>query len=175
MLIISSLSEWRGKNSLFIISFFGANLPHVRTSSVPRPASAPNRSKRYPPFLMMGATIPFIARYRKEATGSLDEVALTTIRDTIARHKELTDRKAAILKSLEERALLTEALKSAIDKASTATALEDLYQQYRPKKRTRAMIARRRGLNPCQADDECCHRSITSQKIAPTGSRKIYH
>ena len=95
-----------------------------------------------------GATIPFIARYRKEATGSLDEVALTTIRDTIAHHKELTDRKAAILKSLEERALLTEPLKSAIDKASTATALEDLYQQYRPKKRTRAMIAREKGLEP---------------------------
>lgn len=95
-----------------------------------------------------GATIPFIARYRKEHTGSLDEIAITTIRDALAKERELSARKDAILKSLQERELLTESLQREIESASTSTALEDLYQPYRPKKRTRAMIAREKGLEP---------------------------
>ncbi len=95
-----------------------------------------------------GATVPFIARYRKEATGSLDEVAITNIRERLVSLAELDQRREAILKSLEERNLLTEALKSAIVQAATLTALEDLYQPYRPKRRTRAMIAREKGLEP---------------------------
>jgi uncharacterized protein len=95
-----------------------------------------------------GATVPFIARYRKEATGSLDEVAITTIRDGLISLAELDQRREAILKSLEERNLLTDALKAAIAKAETITTLEDIFQPYRPKRRTRAMIAKEKGLEP---------------------------
>ena len=95
-----------------------------------------------------GATVPFIARYRKEATGSLDEVAITNIRDRLVNLAELDQRREAILKSLEERNLLTDALKTAIAKAETLTALEDIYLPYRPKRRTRATIAKEKGLEP---------------------------
>ena len=94
------------------------------------------------------ATIPFIARYRKEATGNLDEVALMSIRDRLAQLKELDSRKAAILKSLDERKLLTPALTAAVMGAQTLAKLEDIYLPYRPKKRTRAMIAKEKGLEP---------------------------
>ena len=95
-----------------------------------------------------GATVPFIARYRKEATGSLDEVAITTIRERMLGLAEFDQRREAILKSLEERNLLTDALKAALAKAETLTALEDIFQPYRPKRRTRAMIAKELGLEP---------------------------
>ena len=95
-----------------------------------------------------GGTIPFIARYRKEQTGSLDEVAITAIRDGLARLRALEDRKQTILKSLETRQLLTPALKGGISEASTSAQLEDIYQQYRPKKRTRALMAKEKGLMP---------------------------
>src|SRR5512133_1542704 len=95
-----------------------------------------------------GATVPFIARYRKEATGSLDEVAITSIRERLVALADLDQRREAIIKSLEERNLMTDALKSAIARAETLTALEDIYQPYRPKRRTRAMIAREKGLEP---------------------------
>ena len=88
-----------------------------------------------------GATIPFIARYRKEATGLLDEVAITSIRDRLAQLEELDRRRDAILKSLEERNLLTDELKASILAADTASVLEDLYLPYRPKRRTRATVA----------------------------------
>ena len=95
-----------------------------------------------------GATVPFIARYRKEATGSLDEVAITAIRDRMAQLAELDDRRAAIVQSLQERELLTDELASAIAGAETMTALEDIYAPYRPKRRTRATIAKEAGLEP---------------------------
>jgi uncharacterized protein len=95
-----------------------------------------------------GATVPFIARYRKEATGSLDEVAITSIRERLLSLAELDQRRDAILKSLAERNLLTDELKSAIINSETLTALEDLYQPYRPKRRTRATIAKEMGLEP---------------------------
>ncbi|HYG98887.1 MAG TPA: Tex-like N-terminal domain-containing protein, partial [Terriglobales bacterium] len=95
-----------------------------------------------------GATVPFIARYRKEATGLLDEVAITTIRERLLALAELDQRRDSILKSLEERNLLTDVLKTAIGGADTVTALEDIYQPYRPKRRTRATIAREQGLEP---------------------------
>jgi len=94
------------------------------------------------------ATVPFIARYRKEATGSLDEVAVTAIRDRLAALAELDARRAAIVKSLTERELLTEELRDKVMAADTMTALEDIYLPYRPKRRTRAIIARERGLEP---------------------------
>src|SRR5215469_10321480 len=95
-----------------------------------------------------GATVPFIARYRKEATGSLDEVAITSIRERLLSLAEFDQRRDSILKSLEERNLLTNELKSAIAKAETITTLEDIYQPYRPKRRTRATIAKEQVLEP---------------------------
>ena len=95
-----------------------------------------------------GATVPFIARYRKEVTGQLDEVVITAVRDRLAALVELDARREAIRKSLVERNLLTEALKAGIDQADSLTALEDLYAPYRPKRRTRAMIAQEAGLGP---------------------------
>jgi uncharacterized protein len=98
--------------------------------------------------LAEGATVPFISRYRKEATGSLDEVAITSIRERLVSLAEVDQRREAILKSLTERNLLTDALKNAIDRAESLTVLEDLYLPYRPKRRTRAMIAKEKGLDP---------------------------
>jgi len=98
--------------------------------------------------LDQGATIPFIARYRKEKTGSLDEVAIAGIRDRIDELNTLDNRKQAILKSLRERELLTNTLQLDIQKASSMTELEDMYEKYRPKKRTRAQMAKEKGLEP---------------------------
>ncbi|GAB4420661.1 MAG: Tex family protein [Bacteroidia bacterium] len=95
-----------------------------------------------------GATIPFMARYRKEVTGSLDEVQLAQIRDRAEQLDQLDKRREAILKSLEERQLLTDDLRHAIGDAATLATLEDIYLPYRPKRRTRATIARERGLEP---------------------------
>jgi uncharacterized protein len=98
--------------------------------------------------LAEGATVPFIARYRKEATGSLDEVAITAVRDRMAQLVELEQRREAVLKSLAERNLLSDALKVSIGGAETLASLEDLYAPYRPKRRTRATIAKEAGLEP---------------------------
>lgn len=95
-----------------------------------------------------GATVPFIARYRKEMTGSMDEVQIATIRDRLEQLRELDARRASILKSLEDSKNLTDTLKTALDRAKTLTELEDIYAPYKPKRRTRAMIARERGLEP---------------------------
>ncbi len=93
-----------------------------------------------------GGTVPFIARYRKEATGSLDEVVLSNIRDRMAQLEELSKRRESILKSLQERELLSEDLKEKIVAAETMTTLEDIYLPFRPKRRTRATIAKEKGL-----------------------------
>jgi len=95
-----------------------------------------------------GATIPFIARYRKEATDSLDEVAITAVRDRLNQLMELDKRREAILKSLEERGQLTDELKEKILSAETMVVLEDIYLPYRPKRRTRATVAKEKGLEP---------------------------
>ena len=95
-----------------------------------------------------GATVPFIARYRKEATSSLDEVVITDIRDRLSQLRMLWDRRETILTSLEERNLLTEELRKAVLSAETMATLEDAYLPYRPKRRTRATIAIEKGLEP---------------------------
>jgi len=95
-----------------------------------------------------GGSVPFIARYRKEATGSLDEVQVTAIRDALAQREELEKRRAAMLKSLSERGILTSALESSLGAATELGALEDIYRPHRAKRRTRATIARERGLEP---------------------------
>jgi uncharacterized protein len=98
--------------------------------------------------LLAGNTIPFVARYRKEATGELDEVQLRDLRDRHEYLAELDDRRAAILKSIDEQGKLTPELRASIERATTKSALEDLYLPYKPKRRTRATIALERGLGP---------------------------
>ena len=98
--------------------------------------------------LEQGATVPFIARYRKEVTGSLNEVQITAIRDLLLKLKEIDKRRAAILASIAEQGKLTPELEKQIGEATTMTELEDLYLLYKPKRRTRATMAMERGLEP---------------------------
>ncbi|NQV01025.1 MAG: RNA-binding transcriptional accessory protein [Bacteroidia bacterium] len=98
--------------------------------------------------LESGATIPFIARYRKEMTGSMDETVITRVRNRLQQLKDLDSRREAILKSLREQEKLTEELESAVMKAATMAELEDIYLPYKPKRKTRASMAREKGLEP---------------------------
>ena len=98
--------------------------------------------------LAEGATVPFIARYRKELTGGLDEVQIRAIEERRIYVLELEERRAAILNSIAEQGQLTEALRIKVMGCETKAALEDLYLPFKPKRRTRAMIARERGLAP---------------------------
>jgi uncharacterized protein len=98
--------------------------------------------------LETGATIPFISRYRKEATGSLDEVQIGNIKDLYAKWLELDKRRAAILDSIAEQGKLTPELREKIEQAETMSVLEDLYLPYRPKRKTRASVAIEKGLQP---------------------------
>ncbi len=136
-----------------------------------------------------GSTVPFMARYRKEATGSLDEVAITAIRDRLEQLAELDKRREAILKSLTEREILTAELEAAIGEADILSALEDIYLPYRPKRRTRASIAREKGLEPLAAilldqNDNCdpeqaaaafvdAEKEVESSEDALAGARDI--
>ena len=95
-----------------------------------------------------GATVPFIARYRKEATGGMDEVMITTVRDRLEQLRELEKRREAILKSIEKQENLTPELQKKIEAASTLAELEDIYLPYKPKRKTRASVAREKGLEP---------------------------
>ena len=95
-----------------------------------------------------GATIPFISRYRKERTGSLDEVQIAAVKSRYERLLELDKRRETILHSIEEQGKLTEELKRQIDSAESLSALEDIYLPYKPKRKTRASVARARGLEP---------------------------
>jgi uncharacterized protein len=109
---------------------------------------APARVRAAAELLAAGGTIPFIARYRKEATDSLDEVQITAVRDRLEQLGELDRRREAILASLTERGLLDDDLQAAVLGAGTLANLEDIYLPHRPKRRTRATIARERGLAP---------------------------
>lgn len=95
-----------------------------------------------------GGTVPFISRYRKEATGELDEVQVAAIRDRVLQLRELAKRKEAVLKSIEEQGKLTPELKAKVETAETMSKLEDIYLPYKPKRRTKATIAREKGLEP---------------------------
>ena len=95
-----------------------------------------------------GATVPFIARYRKERTGELDEVKITAIRDRLEQLEVLDKRRESIISSLEERKLLTEELRAKVETAATLNSLEDIYLPFKPRKRTRATIAKELGLEP---------------------------
>lgn len=95
-----------------------------------------------------GATLPFIARYRKESTGGLDEIQIAAIRDRLEQVKELNKRRENILNSLKERELLNPALCASVEAAQTLSELEDVYLPHRPKRKTKAAIARQKGLEP---------------------------
>ena len=114
-----------------------AHLDLIARETGIRPASVAATAK----LLAEGATIPFISRYRKEATGMLDEVQIQAIRDRMLQLAELDSRRATILKSLDERQLLSPELKKKILAALTLTTLEDLFAPYRPKRQTRASMA----------------------------------
>src|SRR5437016_6705448 len=95
-----------------------------------------------------GATVPFVARYRKEATGALDDAQLRALDERLRYLRELDERRAAILDSINQQGKLDAALKHAINAADSKARLEDLYLPYRPKRRTKARIAREAGLDP---------------------------
>ena len=117
--------------------------------------------------LEQGATVPFIARYRKEATGSLNEVQITAIRDLLLRLKELDKRREAILSSVNEQGKLTPELEKQILAATNMTELEDLYLPYKPKRRTRATMAVERGLEPLANEIQkqySCHLDQLAEK-----------
>ena len=95
-----------------------------------------------------GATIPFIARYRKEMTGSLDEVAIAAIKSALDKFREIEKRKETILKAIEEQGKLTDSLKKRIKDTYDATELEDIYLPYKKKRKTRATAAKEKGLEP---------------------------
>ena len=97
--------------------------------------------------LEQGCTVPFIARYRKEATGSLNEVQITVIRDLLLKLKELDKRREAIIASITEQGKLTPELEQQLCNAQSMTELEDLYLPYKPKRKTRASMAIERGLD----------------------------
>lgn len=98
--------------------------------------------------LASGATVPFISRYRKEVTGGLDEVAIRDIEVELQRLTALDERRLTIIGTIEQQGRMTDELRRALEEAATPTALEDLYLPYRPRRRTRATVARERGLEP---------------------------
>ena len=121
-----------------------------------------------------GATVPFVARYRKEATGGLDDTQLRTLADRLEYLRELEKRRAAILESVKSQDKLTDDLAAAIAKAETKAQLEDIYLPYKPKRRTKAMIARENGLEPLaeailadrSADPEVLAAGYLSENVA---------
>ncbi|MBP5501432.1 MAG: RNA-binding transcriptional accessory protein, partial [Bacteroidales bacterium] len=112
-----------------------------------------------------GATVPFISRYRKEQTGTLNEVQVSQIKDEIKKYEELEKRKASILESIESQGKLTDELKAKIDEVITITDLEDLYLPYKQKKKTRASVAKEKGLEPL-ADKILLQQNADPEKLA---------
>jgi uncharacterized protein len=137
---------------------------HVRAIAAEL-ALTPARVAAVARLLDEGGTVPFIARYRKEATGSLDEVAVAAVRDRLQALAELDKRREAILASLIERDLLTDALRRDIEAAADKARLEDIYLPHRPKRRTRGAMALERGLGPL-ADALFAQRGVNPQAEA---------
>lgn len=116
--------------------------------------------------LAEGATIPFIARYRKEMTGSMDEVAIMSIRDRLHQLEELEKRRETVLNSITEQGKLTGELQRQIEEAPTMAVLEDLYLPFRPKRRTRATIAREKGLEPLARQLMSQHQGVDPELVS---------
>ena len=131
------LSSLENSNDMVLINIIAKELGLV-----------PDKVKNTVDLLEGGATVPFISRYRKEATGSLDEVAIGEIKDMHAKLSALMQRKATVIATIEELGKLTPELKKRIDDCFDSVELEDIYMPYRPKRRTRATIAKERGLEP---------------------------
>ncbi|MCB1407032.1 MAG: hypothetical protein KDK01_12445, partial [Rhodobacteraceae bacterium] len=112
-----------------------------------------------------GATVPFVARYRKEATGGLDDTQLRTLGERLSYLREMEARRGVILAEIRSQGKLTEALEKAITAAETKAVLEDLYLPYKPKRRTKAMIARENGLEPL-ADAVLADRAADPEALA---------
>ena len=112
-----------------------------------------------------GATVPFIARYRKEVTGGLDDIQLRALETRLSYLRELEDRRAAVLASIDEQGKLSDELRADIEAADSKARLEDLYLPYKPKRRTRAQIAREAGLEPL-ADALLAHPSQAPETAA---------
>ncbi len=110
-----------------------------------------------------GSTVPFIARYRKEATESLDDAQLRTLEERLRYLRELEERRTAILESVREQGKLDEALEASIRAAETKARLEDIYLPFKPKRRTKAQIARRRGSNRWRKACSATRRSTRSR------------
>ena len=140
---------------------------------------APQQALAVKKLLDDGCTVPFIARYRKEAHGNLDEVKIGKIQERLAYYTELEERKATVLKSIDEQGKLTDELRAQIEACFVKSRLEDLYQPYKPKRRTRAQVAREKGFEPLAdsiwagspdpaADDEALQyaRDILAERIA---------
>mgnify|MGYP000128524000 CR=1 FL=1 len=116
-----------------------------------------------------GSTVPFIARYRKEATGGLDDIQLRALEERLGYLRELEDRRVAVLKSIDEQGKLSDELKADILAADTKTRLEDLYLPYKRKRRTKAQIAREAGLEPL-AETLLSSAGKYSRTVVPTSS-----
>jgi uncharacterized protein len=125
-----------------------ATLPQIVARIATELAARPQQVAAAVALLDEGATVPFIARYRKEATGNLDDTQLRTLEERLGYLRELEERRAAIVASIDEQGKMTDGLRASIAAAETKQALEDLYLPYKPKRRTKAMIAREAGLEP---------------------------
>ena len=123
-------------------------LPSIQSRLATELAAKPGQVAAAVALLDEGATVPFIARYRKEATGGLDDIQLRLLEERLRYLRELEERRAAILDSIESQGKLSNELKARINTAEDKTTLEDLYLPYKPKRRTKAMIAREAGLEP---------------------------
>ena len=123
-------------------------LPSIQSRLAKELNAQPNQVAAAVTLLDEGATVPFIARYRKEATGGLDDIQLRLLEERLRYLRELEDRRAAILESITSQEKMTPALQAALTNAEDKTTLEDLYLPYKPKRRTKAMIAREAGLEP---------------------------
>ncbi len=152
-------------------------------------AAKPEQVRAAVELLDGGATVPFIARYRKEVTGGLDDIQLRLLEERLRYLRELEDRRAAILDSIVEQGKMTDALRADILSADTKARLEDLYLPFKPKRRTKAQIAREAGLEPLALglrDDptlgsgnlrrrfrRCLEKGIADTKAALDGARAI--
>ena len=132
----------------FMTKTFSALLPHILPWLVDETSLRPQQLQQTAQLFDEGGTVPFIARYRKEQTGELDEVQIRTIEERLSYYAELLDRKATILHSISEQGKLSAELSARIAATRQKTELEDLYLPYKPKRRTKAIIARERGLEP---------------------------
>ena len=125
-----------------------STLPRIVATIAQELAVRPQQVAAAVALLDEGSTVPFIARYRKEVTGNLDDTQLRTLEERLGYLREMEERRGAILASIDEQGKMTDALRASIDAATTKQALEDLYLPYKPRRRTKAQVAKEAGLEP---------------------------